>query len=319
MDFRFLKAGLQTCIQDLGRQGVMHQGISHCGAMDTQSFTAANWLVSNPINSPIFEICLVGPTIEFYKETKIAITGANFDVLLNGHPIDCYQAIKIKAGDTLTFGKLNGGARAYLAVSGLLETVNGHEIKKVLGSYSTHITAKYGSCNGKAVQVGDSFTLSSNTNENIDQSTREWQTQHIPQFKGRYLIRCVKTVETDSFSEGQLTHFFQQKYSISAQSNRMGIRLSGEPLVFDKTIDIFSSGLTLGSIQIPPSGQPIISSVDGQTIGGYPRIANVISADLPLLGQLKPSDKVNFVLRSKSEALNILKKQKSFFEQLLNY
>lgn len=301
MGFKLIKAGLQTSIQDLGRFGQMHNGVSRSGAMDPIAMQMANWLVSRPLNSPVLEICLTGPCIQFEKEMSIAICGAYFDLQLNGNKIFNNQLIRVSKDDILTFNRLKKGARAYLSFSGEM-TLN-----KILSSYSTHLTAQFGGYYGR--QFGD--------NEHLEiTSITHPEYKELPEFArinytNNYLLRCTPGIESQYFNSQQITQFYSQKFFVSSKSNRMGLRLTGKPLLMSNNLQITSSGLTAGSIQIPASGEPIITSVDGQTIGGYPRIANIISADLPLLGQLQFNNKVSFSQISESDAQKILKEKRA--------
>ncbi|MBV1909239.1 MAG: biotin-dependent carboxyltransferase family protein [Kangiellaceae bacterium] len=286
MSMRLIYSGLQTSVQDAGRFGYMHIGISRSGAMDHRSMELANWLLGNPLQNPVLEVTLIGPIIEFEESLSISITGARFELFLNGQLVFNNEVIQVNAGDILEFERLEEGARAYIAFSGQLD------IEVTLNSYSTHLTCQFGGHENHQLKDNDRIKI---RNIKIVPLNSLDNSQH-PYFSGNYLLRCVNSVETSKFSEEQILQFYQQKFYVSPDSNRMGIRLLGTPLEMSSSIEILSSGLTEGTIQIPPSGLPIVSSVDGQTIGGYPRIANVIATDLPLLGQLKANDKINFTL-----------------------
>lgn len=280
---KIVKPGLQTSFQDLGRVGYMHQGVSQSGAMDPDSLKLANWLVGNKPEKVCLEITLIGPTIEFEEFVQIAICGAQFELTLNDRLISNGQTFSVKPGDVLSFGKLISGARAYLAFSAT------PDLKKTLESNSTHLTANFGGLNGQALKKDDQIKL---------MQARIIKPKTLPShlivnYTGNYLLRCTTSVESSYFRKVE-DDFYKNKYRVSADSNRMGIRLIGKPIKLKEQLSIESSGLTLGSIQIPPSGLPIISSVDGQTIGGYPRIANIISSDQPILSQLKANDTLSF-------------------------
>jgi biotin-dependent carboxylase-like uncharacterized protein len=203
--------------------------------------------------------------------------------------------MQLRAGDTLKFGKRLQGARAYLAIAATFVC------EAVLGSCATHFSAKFAGFKGRALQVGDHLSLS----HCEVRQTRTLPIHVAQQYGGKYLLRCVPSVETSHFSPAQLSQFYTRSYLLRSDSNRMGLRFDGEPLSMNDMDELISSGLSQGSVQLPPSGLPIISSVDGQTIGGYPRIANVISADLFALGQLVAGDKVNFSLVSLEQANEI--------------
>jgi biotin-dependent carboxylase-like uncharacterized protein len=302
---KFIKGGLLTSIQDLGRRGQMHLGIAQSGAMDPDSMRMANWLVGKPLDSAVFEITLSGPIIRFTENMSIAICGADFAIKLNEKTVSNDKSIHVLAGDSLIFGRLKKGCRAYLAFSGELD------LQPILSSYSTHLTAGFGGYQGRQIKNADQLNITSVYQ--ADNKIIPKQFERV--YTGHYLLRCIRSIESDLFDKQFTQRFYQQSYQVTSDSNRMGIRLENQYNNLDYSIEITSSGLTQGSIQIPPSGQPIISSVDGQTIGGYPRIANICSADLPLLGQLNARDKVSFVLIDKAYALKILQEK----QKLLSY
>jgi len=289
MSINFVKAGLQTSIQDSGRYGQMHNGVSQSGAMDKVAMQMANWLVSKHPDSPLIEITMAGPTIRFTSKMSIGISGADFECQLNNKIIKNNQTIHVSSGDVLVFGKCRGGIRAYLAFSADIVCAN-DTIKPLMGSYSTHLTACFGGYKGRAFQDHDLLALENNTHTD---------TKVIPDFNQR-----------------QRDTFYGQSYQIMNDSDRMGVRLTGSPVIFEQSMQITSTGLIQGSIQLPPDGQPIISAVDGQTLGGYPRIASVISADLPLLGQLKPKDRVRFSLIDTKQAMVIYKDKQDWLDTL---
>jgi len=307
MSLKFVRSGMQTSIQDSGRSGFMHQGISRSGAMDPLSLQLANWLVSNPLNQASIEVTLIGPTIEFSQTLSIAICGAEFDLYLNGEPVFNNETINVKAADILEFKQLRNGARAYLAIAGKLK------VDSLFGSQSTHLTARFGGYKGRQIQANDVLEVLSAQ----ETKKRELPEAYRPAFTGSYLLRCCRGIEADSFDQESLDSFYHSSYKVSVDSNRMGLRLEGKPVPFNTSVEIISSGLTQGSVQVPPSGLPIISSVDGQTIGGYPRVANVISSDLNILGQLKAGDKIGCLLVSRQKAWHHLKQKQTFLNKLL--
>ncbi|WP_158967250.1 biotin-dependent carboxyltransferase family protein [Paraglaciecola sp. L3A3] len=311
MSIKVLKAGMQTSIQDQGRQQVMHLGIAKGGAIDTLSMSIANLLLGNPLSHPVLEICLMGPSLLFTETISIAICGAQFQLTVikkNGErPVHNDQTIQLVAGDILHFGKRQQGARAYLAFSGEL-TIN-----KIMNSYSTHFLAAFGGVQGRALQTGDTIEL-----VNSEQRPKQkLQQEHQRYYSGKYLLRCTDTVESKHFSPQQTHAFYHNDYKVSNSANRMGLRLEGPVLKQLLQADITSSGLLPGSIQIPANGLPIISSVDGQTIGGYPRIAHVITADLFALGQLLAGDQINFVKIEIDQAHTILAEQVNWLENII--
>ncbi|MCP4413550.1 MAG: biotin-dependent carboxyltransferase family protein [Gammaproteobacteria bacterium] len=316
MSFHIIKAGLQTSIQDFGRSGQMHNGVSKSGAMDKTAMQMANWLVSKPLDSPLLEITMIAPQIHFSQRMSIAICGAEFEWFLNGNNIDTHQTIQVQANDQLKANKRISGLRAYLAFSATIDATPEDDypvIKPVMGSYSTHLIAGFGGFKGRAFEDGDWLRL-------MDSYIPENKTipkNYMFSYSGSYFLRTVPSVETTAFTIEQREQFFDQSFQVQIDSDRMGIRLQGTPILFEQQIQLISSGLTQGSIQVPPNGQPIISSVDGQTLGGYPRIANVITADLPLLGQLQAGDKIRFSSVDKSLAITFNQQKQRWLDTLL--
>jgi biotin-dependent carboxylase-like uncharacterized protein len=252
----------------------------------------------------VLEITLSGPKILFKQALTVALAGAVFDMLINDLPVNCQQPLTVNSGDILTIGQARQGARGYLAISGQLQ------ITPCFNSFATHVTASYGGYRGRALEAGDSLDVlpaqGSNSLPLQPVSIAGSQGQH---YSGSYLIRCLPGGEQGCFSKRQTALFSGQKYCVSNDSNRVGIRLLGEPLPFETPVEISSSGIVPGTVQVPPSGLPIITGVDGPTVGGYPRIANVISADLPLLGQLKHKDKITFHFIGLQQARNLYQSQ----------
>jgi biotin-dependent carboxylase-like uncharacterized protein len=307
MSLRFIKPGMQTSIQDAGRSGFMHQGIAESGAMDPLSLQLANWLVSNPINHAAIEVTLVGPTIEFTESLSLAICGAEFDLSLNEEQVFNNETIHVRAGDVLSFKRLQQGTRAYLAIGGKLD------VNSCFASQSTHLTALFGGYKGRQFKSNDVLEVLARK----EIKTRNLPQAYQPSFTGNYLLRCCPSIETEYFEQDSVDAFYGSTFTVSNDSNRMGLRLEGEPVPLNTSLEIISSGLTQGSIQIPVSGLPIISAVDGQTIGGYPRIANVISSDLNILGQLKAGDKIGCLSVTREKAWHYLKQKQNFLDKLL--
>ena len=303
MSIEVIKAGMQTSVQDGGRPGYMHWGVAPGGAMDRLSMCLANSLLGNPPMHPLLEVCISGPVLRFTRKMSIAICGAQFEMWKvnkqGKQSLARNQSVKLQAGDELHFGKRIQGARAYLALAAQIDCL------PVLGSRATHFQAGFGGVTGSALQNGDVVAL----RDCQLRPTKTLPSAYQQSYSGKYLLRCCDSVESSLFSYAGRHAFYQQTYQLSHNSNRMGLRLTGEPLPEQAIADITSSGLLPGSIQIPPSGIPIIAGVDAQTIGGYPRIANVISADLFALAQLVPGDKLNFVQLSIENAQALLRAQ----------
>lgn len=302
------RPGLLTTVQDLGREEYQQFGVSVAGAMDPRAAAIANILVGNASNEAVLECTLVGPELLFKQSVLIAVTGGDLGPMLDGVPIATYSAIWVEAGQTLQFLGLKTGCRAYIAFSG------GLNIPVVMGSRSTDLRAKLGGLKGRKLEAGDVIDFRA-----TDMRLKVWTGRRIsPEFVPRrvYLLRVVLGPQSDAFTSEGLHIFLSQQYSVTHQSDRMGCRLNGKPVEHKKSADIISDGITFGSIQIPSSGQPIIMLADRQTIGGYTKIATVITADFRILGQLKGGDQVRFEAVSIEKAQDALLTQQAALRQL---
>ncbi len=285
MSIKILKPGLQTSIQDLGRSGFRHIGVSQAGAIDSYHLKLANWLVSNPLHSACIESYLIGPTIEFQSSMTIAVTGAEFEMLLNAMPISNNRSYKVRPGDRLEFGKLVSGARAYIAFSVKLN------YQAVMSSYSSDTTSEIAATQTATLQADDIIQ----TLDSIDEvPVRTLAKELVIPNQKNIVIRITKGLEYSRLTKKSKQILFESTFKVDANSNRMGLRLNGEHLQLKEQHEMVSSPIVLGTIQLPKSGQPIIALNEGQTIGGYPRIAQVISSDLHLLGQAAPNSKISF-------------------------
>ncbi|MBD3666787.1 MAG: biotin-dependent carboxyltransferase [Kangiella sp.] len=296
MSIQFIKAGMQTSLQDLGRPGFRRFGIPNNGALDPVSLQIANWLVSKPLNSACLEITQAGPVIEFSQDMAIAVTGAHFELSIDDIPVDMHQTLLVNKGERLTFGKLVNGARAYLAFSAE------PDLPKIMDSYSTNLMANFGGYEGKAFKNYDTLPLNKIVNPDTKKTPKELQLE----FGDNYQIRFVEGREWSDFSNATQNSFMDSGYKVTSQSNRMGMRLKGEALKTEKPLSLTTAPITAGTIQIPPDGQPIITLADGQTTGGYPRIGQIITADLSILGQLKANDSISFQCIEVDDAIKLL-------------
>lgn len=282
----FLKTGLQTLIQDLGRIGYQSYGVPVSGVMDRKSATLANELVGNKPTNPVLEITMLGPTIRMEGSCQIAITGADLTPKVNKKPIPLYQTVNIADGDILSFGGVKNGCRAYLAIGG------NWQIPQWLASYSAlpysgkAATPKSIIEKGTVLEVATSQPILPKVIDRVDQ----------PIFTNDLRVRVLPGPEFDEFSSYTIAYFFSRGYQLTNESNRMGYRLDATIIDFKPKREVISSGIIPGTIQITSAGQPVILMKDAQTVGGYYRIANVVAEDLDKLGQLKPGDTVWFSL-----------------------
>lgn len=291
------RAGLNTSVQDLGRQGFMSKGVARSGAMDQYSACLANWLVSNAIDTALLETTLQGLSMSFRSNCFIAITGADLGAELNGKEIDRYQTIQVVVGDELVFKRRKSGLYAYLAITG------GIDSQEIMGSASMHSMIDLGIgklSNGSVVHFHPARQIP---------AKRLLPKYLIPVYSQHFTARITRGPEFDEFPEEFITQLEKESLTITADSNRMGYRLKGN--LFEKGIPkgIVSSGVIPGTIQITSSGQPIILMNDGPTTGGYPRIANIISPDLNHVAQLGPGDTIRLKWISFEEAESLLEGQ----------
>ena len=304
------KSGILTTVQDLGRNGFRRFGINPNGATDTQAVRLINILLGNDETEAVLEMHFPAPVFEFEENAVIALGGADFNVEINDKLIENWRPCFIEKGSKLSFEKKIFGSRAYLAVKG------GFAVEKWLGSFSTNLRAEVGGFQGKALQKNDRIPLNSKFKMQNSKFDYKISSSLIPNYqKYAAKIRVIEGAEFQMLTALSELNFLKQEFTITPNSDRMGFRLRGEPLYLLDSIELISSAVNFGTIQLLPDGQMIILMVDHQTSGGYPRIANVVSADLPILAQLNPNKCVGFELISQKEAENLLIN----FENELNF
>ena len=305
MSLEILRTGLQTTIQDLGRFGAAHLGISASGASDNLAMRIGNLMVGNPENTPVIEMTLTGDTVLFHSNAFVALVGSKFKINLDEKPFPFWMGAYISAGQVLTIGPTLKGARCYLCVRG------GLQVKNIINSASTHLTSRIGGLNGSILKKGDKIAFG-----NLDKVIQP--IKNIKNYPDTDIktVRVTKGLQWDWFDNQNRKLFFQKAYQVSTLSNRMGLRLSGESILSSKGNEIITEGMPLGAIQIPGNGQPILSFVEHQTTGGYPKLANVISADLYKVGQLKPGDQFKFQLIDFPEAEKARLEQENYILSL---
>jgi biotin-dependent carboxylase-like uncharacterized protein len=301
-----LKPGLLTTVQDLGRYGHQASGVPVAGPMDTFSHRLANQLAGNTIDAATLEITLIGPDMIVEADTTMAIAGAQFEATCDDRPVALGASFAVSRGQRLKFGRIVQGARAYLAVAGGVQT------PPVLGSRATHLVSHMGGLNGRALQSGDRVPIG---NRPHPRPQRKSAGLTLPS-KGRALLRVMPGPQADWFQSDALRAIASVSFRISPQSNRMGYRLQGPPLVRAREGELISEPLGIGAIQVPAAGEPILLMADRQTAGGYPKIGYVISADLPIAGQLAPGDFIEFHVCTHQEAVTALISRE---RQLLRY
>jgi antagonist of KipI len=303
---QLVKPGLLTSVQDLGRYGHQATGVPVAGPMDAFSHRLANQLVGNDPDAATLEITLIGPELVVDADTTIAVAGALFEVTCDDRPIAIGESFNVASGQRLKFGRIVEGARAYLAVAGGVQT------PPMLGSRATHLVSRMGGFEGRALMAGDRVPISS---ESTPRPIRKATGLTLPSNR-RALLRVMAGPQADWFNADALKTIAGVSFRISPQSNRMGYRLQGPPLVRARDGELISEPLGIGAIQVPTAGEPILLMADRQTAGGYPKIGYVISADLPLAGQLAPGDFIEFHVCSAQEAVAALIARE---RQLLRY
>lgn len=298
MAINVIKAGMLTTVQDLGRWGLQARGVPVAGPMDPLSHRLANALVGNAIDAAALEITLLGPCLEFESERVVAVTGAEFDVTVDDRPAPLQAPFVVAAETGLRFGARRLGARAYLAISG------GIAVPQVLGSRATHVIGALGGFEGRALRAGDRLPLGEQPRFQRTIAPPTERLVDLP--SGIARVRVLPGPQLDHFSPEALDVLQSAPYVIGQNSDRMGFRLEGPRLTHARGADIISDATPLGVLQVPASGQPLLLMADRQTSGGYPKIATVITADLPIAGQLGPGDKIAFVVCSQREALTAM-------------
>jgi len=317
MSIEVLKPGAFSTFQDLGRWGTQLLGVPVSGPMDPISHRIANRVLGNPADEASLEITLLGPSLRFELDAVVAWCGADMSVTLEGIPIPRATAAEVPAGATLAFGRRISGLRTYLALRG------GFLLDRVLGSCSTHVRAGLGGYRGRPLRKGDQLQFNSLTaighegHEVLPRraadsiSVNEWldaqPAREAP-------IRLMPGREWPQFSGDAHRALFDTPWRIGAQSERMGYRLEGLPLLRTTRNDVLSEAVSFGAMQVPPDGHPIVLMADRQTTGGYPKIAQVASVDLPRLAQRAPGESVLFELLTVEEAQRLLVQRE---EQLL--
>lgn len=300
---KITKQGLLTSIQDLGRYGYQKYGVIASGVMDSTAHRIANLLVGNDENEATLELTLLGPDMEFSEDTLISICGGNLSPSVDGKPVKLWRSVLVKAGSKLKFGGCKTGCRAYLAVAG------GFDLPEVMDSKSTYIRAGIGGFNGKPLQADDELTLREPSEfaaqitevlaaELDGQKFAEMQWTIASEFTStaasKPKVRVMKGRQYDWFTQESQMKLFTESFEVTSQSDRMGYRLKGPELQLEKEQEMLSEAVNFGTIQVPSEGNPIVLLADRQTTGGYPKIGQIATVDLPIMAQLKPGDKVQF-------------------------
>ena len=308
MSLSVVSAGFLTTVQDQGRVGFRNIGVSLGGAADAHALRVANLLVGNEPSAAGLEVTLGGLRLRFGDTRLVAWCGGGFGVRAGGLQLSAGRAAVMKAGDELSIDRPVVGCRAWLAISG------GIEVPVVMGSRSTDLRAQFGGYSGRALRDGDVLSLGQQITSGDAMLTAigearaaSWHapTEWAAPASLRPQLRVTRGMHWDSFSAEACAAFFRETFVVTAEADRMGVRLRGSALAFNGG-ELVSEAVASGTIQVPPSGEPIVLLPDCQTIGGYPRLAHVIMVDLPIAAQLRPGDEVRFREVTLAEAHQLL-------------
>jgi antagonist of KipI len=282
---RVREPGLFTTIQDLGRPGAVSAGVQPGGAMDRFAHGAANLLVGNDPGHATLECTFSGPQLIAEHACLIAITGADFDPHINGAPVHAWTSLFLGAGDSVTFGARRSGARIYIAVAG------GVEADRWLGSLSTNVMAARGGKQGRQLRSGDTISVAGEPRKPAVSGRRV--PEELRPAYGDHTLQAIAGPHVKRLSAEGRALLFGSTYRLSRDADRMGYRLEGPQLAMSGD-ELLSFGLVPGAVQVPQGGQPILLMADNQTAGGYPVVATVVSASLPVAAQLLPGDDLRF-------------------------
>lgn len=320
---KIIDPGLMTTVQDRGRFGYQKDGVTPGGAMDGMGLAVANALVGNDDSAAVLEMTMAGPSIEFQQDELIAVCGADLSAEMANIRLPTWRAIYVRSASILSFGEARWGCRAYLAVAG------GIAVPAVMGSRSTNPRAGIGGLDGRALRAGDEiptrprgpgdpivskaaagggpmpFALSERFVDRAEAASLYGTSESV---------RVLPGPQFELFDERDRRLFFDQAFEVSPRSDRMGYRLSGPVLDSSRRAELVSSAVVMGTVQVPGGGEPILLMADRQTTGGYPTIAQVTAADLPMVAQLKPGDEIHFEMVTLDQAHAALRAQRDKLE-----
>lgn len=305
-----IEPGLQTTLQGAPRRGHRHFGVAYSGPADPLSMALANRLVGNAGEATGLEITYGGFSAEARSPCSIALTGAHGGVSVNEVPASDHRTLHLSRGDQLQVRAPTSGTRCYLAIRG------GFDAAVYLGSSSTYLPAGFGGLDGRSLQLGDDLIA-----PHAGPWDRQIETPHAlrPVFLNAFALRACPSAETDTLPSKDVEMLFREKYTLGRQTSRMGVFLKGHPMQprsdgMMKSVPVFP-----GTIQCPPSGDPIILLCDAQTTGGYPRIAHIARCDRHLLGQLRPGNSVRLIKRTPNAAVQDLRAKNALFQPWLGF
>jgi antagonist of KipI len=307
------RAGFLSSVQDLGRTGLRQFGVSTSGALDPLALRVANLLVSNDEAAAGLEITHGGLRLHFEDERIVAWCGGEFDVRVGAKSLLAGHAARVHAGEEVKFGRSQIGCRCWLAIAG------GVDVAVVLGSCSTDLRAQFGGFKGRTMRDGDQLPLGKFRRSQTAAIERisTWAAPHdwASPAKRDPILRFILGVDWNRFNAPTLRRLTSEAFTVSPDSDRMGVRLDGPELKRMDNVDLISEAVASGTIQVPPSGKPILLLGDCQTIGGYPKIAHVITVDLGVAAQLRAGDHVRFSEVSLADAHRLLLEREREFQR----
>lgn len=304
-----LSNGALNLVQDLGRSAHLGLGVSGAGAMDAPALSMANWMVGNDASAAGIEISIFPFKLKFHEAACFACTGAVATLELRERKLPSWWATRAMAGDVLTIAPPSQGARVYLALAG------GIDVPLVLGSRSTDLKSGFGGLEGRGLRKGDRLALAAASHRGDGQApsfgVAPQSRLHFAEemAAGTVRIRALPSAEYEHFSEDATSAFQRTEYRLTPDCNRQGYRLDGEALKTRHPVELLSHGIVPGTVQVPPSGMPIVQMAEANTCGGYPKIANVIEPDLWRLAQLRPGQRVRFELVDQEAAVAAIREQ----------
>jgi KipI family sensor histidine kinase inhibitor len=306
---RVLQPGLLTTVQDAGRWGRQHEGVPVSGAMDASSLGEANCAVGNPRGAAALEVTLGGLELRLEHAGALAVAGGDLDATIDGRRMSHAARVEHQRGSVVRFGARRTGARAYLAFEG------GLDAPLCMGSRSTDLTTAIGGWHGRRLRAGDCVPVGQAAGPATASAPPAPRTVHqIP--SGGARVRVLPGPHDDWFPSAAIEVLRRTRYEVTSESNRMGYRLRGPHPLPRETGEMISDATCAGGLQVPPSGQPILLMADRQVTGGYPIVATVISADLPVVGQLAPGDWIEFEPCTRGEAVAALARLESHRDRL---
>ena len=313
MSITVLRPGMLTSLQDRGRQGYQKYGILVSGAMDEEALRLGNIVIGNDQNEAALEITMMGPALEFSDDTLICLTGGNLEPNVDGDTVPMWRPVLLKGGSVLRFGHPVKGSRAYLCVAG------GYDVPPIMGSKSTYLRAAIGGYHGRALAAGDVLetgdlpgigrAIKKSLKQKGDFITSSWYVQPAYQLhrEDDEPIRLTPGLQYQYFTEECRQKLVSEGFRITLNADRMGYRMEGSKLELTAPLEMISEAAVKGTVQVPADGNAIILMADRQSTAGYPKIGQVVLADMSRLAQCKPGEIIHFsmITPAQAEALYI--------------